>query len=72
MINEVISKRFAEFVIYNLQNNRRYEGASAFINVGIYKGTEVIVLENNDNQSGKIETSKDVFASLLLEYFECL
>ena len=68
MINEVISKSFAEFVIDNLKNNNRYEGVSGFINVGIYKRTEVVVSENNDNKSGKIETSKDVYAWLLLEY----
>jgi hypothetical protein len=54
MMDDVISRRFAEFVIHNLKNNNSYEDSGAFITEGIYNGIKVIVVENSDNLSGKI------------------
>ena len=54
-MNEVISKHFAEFVILKLVNRNSYEDGAAFITEGILKGIKVVVVENSDNRSGKIQ-----------------
>lgn len=70
MVNELISKQFVELIINNLENNKRYESEGIFINKGSYMGVDVVVVENSDNLSGKIQTLKDIYVSLLVEYIE--
>ena len=70
MMNEVISKHFAEFVIFKLVNPNGYEDGAAFITEGTLKDIKVVVVENSDNRSGKIQTLRDVYVSLLLEYLD--
>ena len=70
MMTEVISKHFAEFVIFRLENRNCYEVSGAFVTEGALNGIKVVVVEYGDNWSGKIETLTDVYVSLLLEYLE--
>lgn len=72
MISEEISMPFAEFVINNLENIKRYELDGNFINEGIYQGTSVVIIENSNQWSGKIKTFNDVYVALLIEYLDSI